>query len=305
MKITCSTPNNGVFFAGELFTCLITLTNEEEKSNPAVSSTGATTAPDKSNIHNSYKLEHSSNSRLSSTSVFGGFLKGFLSNPFSLPQSPSTNLNQLKDAQKNALDQGIMENDSTFGKGIPPLPPVPYNLNIQDDNSPIGQNTTITNHDTSSQISIPFEYGGRINIGHSSPNDIKIQRNFSTYSNTPTIADFDSMAASPGMDQRSHSEEDAAFNNVSSRAAQSSLSIETKLYQPGSAKIAIGFAQIAGQFTIDPHYIKKDIFGDLRNRVLYPLTDNSSKGSLVYGGGSLSTSYFHHERSSKPSKCSI
>ncbi|KAJ3305446.1 hypothetical protein HDV03_001540 [Kappamyces sp. JEL0829] len=53
------------------------------------------------------------------------------------------------------------------------------------------------------------------------------------------------------------------------------------------ATIAWAFAQITGQFTIDSHYLKKEAFDGLRERVLYKTPGQASGTGSIYGGGSL------------------
>ena len=211
----------------------------------------------------------------------------------------------------------------------PPLPLAPLNSQISFPNTQ-DTSTLYSTHEASSElIASPLaplgESGGKINMAHPTLNDvaqINNQINISslsrTFSNTPsTNTDFDlfSQAMSPdihtpSLDQSLQINDDAISNGAKLKINQSNLVIQTKSNQStdgSSEKIAMGFAQMTGQFTIDPHYIKKDSFSGLKDRVLYriPGTDGSSKNSLVYGGGSLTTSISHHEKSIKPSNCDV
>lgn len=100
-------------------------------------------------------------------------------------------------------------------------------------------------------------------------------------------------AESPVLDHSNRS-----FASVSSRE---SIEDEVFLKPPLNVKIpkrntqtiAWAFAQMTGQFVIDPHYIKKELFVALQERVLYKTP--GQKQTSNYGGGSLSSSYTHHD----------
>ena len=170
------------------------------------------------------------------------------------------------------------------------------------------------------------EEGGTINLVSKPTNQ---QTHFRSISNTPTVeaADFDTHSHFGSPDRATPSSfrdissnfGGDAMSTVSSRLPLQipsthglhRLSISTANCSPNTGKvesIAMGFAQMTGQFTIDSHFIKKDSLSALRDRVLYRIPgtaasfSNHKSNGLVYGGGSLSTNVSHHEKSAKPSK---
>lgn len=351
MKVFCTLPQNGVFFAGELFTCQITLTNDGGGGSLAASS--------ESTLLAAYRLSttkqrpsvgskdpnqspNQADTTSSPSSYLGGLLRGFLSS--SVLPSTSAPQESSKQSLDNINGNQDLENlapDSTKD-GKPPLAPksltsasIQATSPIMDEEREENQNytsplTAVTNNANDEQMEslhnvVAGEEGGTINLVSKPTNQ---QNHFRSISNTPTVeaADFDTHShfgspdrATPSSFREINSNFGGdAMSTVSSRLPlqiQSThglhrLSISTANCSPNTGKvesIAMGFAQMTGQFTIDSHFIKKDSLSALRDRVLYRIPGTAASFSshksngLVYGGGSLSTNVSHHEKSAKPS----
>jgi Rgp1 len=90
----------------------------------------------------------------------------------------------------------------------------------------------------------------------------------------------------------------SSFDNPSPLHSPKKLSLNTTVQK---TKIAWAFAQMTGQFTIDDNYIKGDSLNAASEKILYDTPGQKRRTSVgtPKGGGSLSATVQHHEKSQK------
>lgn len=303
--LTCSTPQDGVFFAGELFSCTITLSNIETAGEPQV----MTPEPIKPSLAQQPDTFFSS--------LYNLFPKTVVETPTKQRVIPFWNTTRTM-SMSSEIEPMV---ETIGGSRISPIPEDAIEP-LEDEPFNGGSSSFLERSDEGKIIDSAEQMSSKpplipmaINVGEAG-GVLQVQSTSHAVANSTVSEDTDFATEVNGVSPGTPNCRDSSvgFSYASSpdkptittdpRTSTSSLlsKLVIPTYNIDSRKsIAWVFAQMNGQFTIDPHYIKKDAFDSLRERVLYKTAGQPSSTGIVYGGGTLASNPTHHEKSPKPS----
>ncbi|KAJ3318184.1 hypothetical protein HDV06_000771 [Boothiomyces sp. JEL0866] len=257
ITLTASVPNDGVFFAGEIFSCTITFTNQKiEEPEPEV-----VPEPSQPKLRSTLSID-------TLRSFAGSLVESFTG---SIQPPPQQTDNMLKPrtfdhlTRTKSMSGELQPVVEVLGKKIESIPedaeiPPKYPTSMEAATNGNGKLRNDPLEETEQLLS--QESGGKLQLEKVQEKAVN-KRQSTIFSGQNEI------------------EQPAVFN----KNPRGELKKET---------IAWAFAQITGQFTVDPSYIKESTLELLKSKIMYKTPGTTSANT--YGGGTLATNEKHLSR---------